>query len=165
MTKPNYPASMVPVEAFHAARVDTNWDGFGILLDARLGPILIDGDGSSCMVVPLTGDMEFRNFQLRPGSPLKGLFFDKVEIVVDPTSQFNTHQASCRGALTFENGKLCIIASPSHDSFNDDLSLPLPIEVGSNDGVPVGFSKWSVGKVIGGRYHELWSFEREPKKP
>lgn len=164
MTEPKYPASMIPVDEFRAARIDTTMNGFGILLDARLGPVLIDGDGSSCMAIPLTGDMEFRHFQLRPGSPLRGLFFEGIKFLIDPNSQFHTHHLSCRGALTFENEKLCMITSPQSDSFDDDISFHLPFAAGSNDGVPVGFSKWSVGKIIEDSYHELWAFEREPKK-
>lgn len=155
---------MIPIDQFSAARVDTNMKGFGILLELRQGPILIDADGTCCMVVPLTGDIEFRHFRLPQGSPLRGLFFDEIQFVVDPSSRFNTHQMKCRGALTFENDKLCLITSPLDDSFNDDVSFPLPLDVGSHDGVPVGFSKWSVGKMVGGEYHELWAFKGEPKK-
>ena len=164
MTKTKLPAGMMPIDAFAASRVDTSTEGFGILLDPRLGPILIDGDGSDCMAVPLTGDMAFRHFRLRPGSPLRGLLFKDIEFVVDPNSQFNVHQLKCRGALTFENDRLCIITSPSHDSFDDDMNLPLPVEVASNDGVPVGFSKWVVGKKIGEMFHEVWAFDQEPEK-
>lgn len=164
MTDKTFTAGMVPIDAFSAARVDTATKAFGLLLDPRMGPILIDGDGSACMVVPLTGEMAFRHFTLRPGSPVRGLLFTDIEFVVDPNSQFNVHQLNCRGALTFENGSLCMITSPSGDAFDDDMNLPLPFKATSDDGVPVGFSKWSVGKKIGDRFHELWSFDQKPEK-
>lgn len=157
------PDGMMPIDAFSASRVDISTKAFGVLLDPRLGPVLIDGDGSTCMVVPLTGKMAFRHFRLRPGSPLRGLLFTDVEFVVDPNSQFNIHQIKCRGALTFQEGRLCVITSASEDRFDDDMNLPLPFEVASSDGVPVGFSRWAVGKKIGNAFREIWSFEKKPE--
>ena len=163
MKKANKPQGMVPFDAFKASRIDINFKGFGILLDPRLGPILLDGDGECLMVVALTGDMAFRHFRMRPGSPLRGLLFQDIEFVVDPNSQFNVHQLACRGALTFENDRLCIITSASDDSFEDHVNLPLPFDAASDAGVPVGFSKWAVGKTIDEEFFEIWSFDEEPK--
>lgn len=165
MKKNDRAIGMVPFDAFESSRIDTNYKGFGIVLDARLGPVMVDGDGQRCTALPFNGERAFRHFQLQAGSPLRGLLFKDVEFRVDPNSQFNVNQFNCRGALTFENQKLCLIASPIADSFNDDVNLPLPFSVTADDGFPVAFSKWAVGKVIDEEFFELWAFEGQPEKP
>lgn len=148
----------IPVSAFATIRLDTNSIEFGLVISERkdMPFMLVHGDGKSVTVLPLSGVFAFRHFTLQIGSPIRGVIFREIEIVVDFQSKFNPRAKEVLGSLLFEDGKVVIASSPSNDSFADIVNLPLPIQVDASNDAPVAFAKWSIVKRFNADLIELW---------
>ena len=149
----------MPTASFEVARLQSKSVAFGLFIPQRReeGPLLVTGDGTGLIVIPLEGHDAFRYFSLSFGAALRGLLFSDIQFRVDIASQFNPNADEPLGGLLRDDMQLRLLVANSGESYPDPVRYPLVDLDGDEDqDWPTGFRSWSILQKLDEGFVELW---------
>lgn len=152
----------LPATSFEVARLQSKNVAFGLLIPQRReqGPLIVTGDGTGLIVIPLEGPGAFRHFSLSLGTPLRGLLFSDIQFRVDITSQFNPNAEEPLGGLLWDDMQIRLLVANRGESYPDPVRYPLVDLDGEEDqDWPAGFRSWSILQKLDEGFVELWRNE------
>lgn len=114
-------------------------------------------------ILTLNGDFPFRYFSPSAGALFRGALIRSAEFRVDLDSMYDAvREFDPIGAITLENGGLCIAAAPAGRGVSDPVDVPLwgEFQTGSS-AEKIGFTRWRV--VVRDNEEVVTLFEHDAK--